>query len=157
MSPKKKTAPESQTKEPQPMEIDVKVHSISTSGSTLARASVTLGGCFAVRGIKIMNSTKGPFVSMPGYQTQKGYKDVCFPCTTDFHQRFQETVLAAYRQELAQINTPRTYERSHQREAPGPSGAPEARAAPAPVASEAPPGPEEEAPEEGPAFGNMTM
>ena len=124
------------------MEIDVKVHSISTSGSTLARASVTLGGCFAVRGIKIMNSTKGPFVSMPGYQTQKG---------------FQETVLAAYRQELAQINTPRTYERSHQREAPGPSGAPEARAAPAPVESEAPPGPEEEAPEEGPAFGNMTM
>ena len=129
MSPKKKTAPESQTKEPQPMEIDV----------------------------KIMNSTKGPFVSMPGYQTQKGFKDVCFPCTTDFHQRFQETVLAAYRQELAQINTPRTYERSHQREAPGPSGAPEARAAPAPVESEAPPGPEEEAPEEGPAFGNMTM
>ena len=103
MSPKKKTAPESQTKEPQPMEIDVKVHSISTSGSTLARASVTLGGCFAVRGIKIMNSTKGPFVSMPGYQTQKGFKDVCFPCTREFHQQFSDTVVAAYRQELSQL------------------------------------------------------
>ncbi len=147
MSPKKKTAPEPHTKEPQPMEIDVKIHSLSTSGSTLARASVTLGGCFAVRGIKIMNSTKGPFVSMPGYQTQKGFKDICFPCTTDFHQRFQETVLAAYRQELTQINSPRTCGQFHQREAPGPSGAAEAGPAP---------GPEEE-PKERPSFGGMTM
>ena len=156
MSPKKKTAPESQTKEPQPMEIDVKVHSISTSGSTLARASVTLGGCFAVRGIKIMNSTKGPFVSMPGYRSANGFKDVCFPCTKEFRQRFQDTVLNAYRQELAQLHEPRIYERPRQREKSGF----EERAAPGPAETreEAPPSGPEEAPEEsGPALGGMTM
>lgn len=157
MSPKNKTAPaqKPQPMEAQPMEIAVKIHSLSTSGSTLAHASVTLGGCFAVRGIKIMNSVKGPFVSMPSYMTAKGPKDICFPCTPDFHKHFQETVLSAYRQELDQINTPRPYERSHQREAPGP----EARRASGSVMpeEEAPPGPKEEVPEEGPSFRGMTM
>ena len=50
----KKTAPTpapAPEREPSPMEIEVKIHSIHTSGSTLANASVTLGGCFAVRGV----------------------------------------------------------------------------------------------------------
>ncbi|WP_300756205.1 SpoVG family protein [uncultured Oscillibacter sp.] len=119
--------------EPQLMDIEVNIHSISTRGSVLANASVTLGGCFAVRNIKIMNSEKGPFVSMPGYRSANGFKDVCFPCTQEFHKRFQQTVLAAYRQELAQLHEPQTYERPRQREssgfeeraAPGPAGDPE--------------------------------
>lgn len=152
----KETARSAPAPEVLPMDIDVKIHSISTSGSTLANASVTLNGCFAVRGIKVMNSGKGPFVSMPGYKSQNGYKDFCFPCTSDFHQRFQQTVLDAYKQELAQINAPRTYERAHQREAPGPAGGPEARSAPGPE-EEAPPGPEEEATEEAHSFGGMAM
>ena len=74
----KKTAP-TPAPEPQPMDIDVKIHSINTSGNVLANASVTLGGCFAVRGLRIMNSEKGPFVSMPGYKSQNGFRDICFP------------------------------------------------------------------------------
>lgn len=151
----KKTAP-TPAQEPQPMDIEVKIHSISTSGSTLAKASVTLGGCFAVRGIKIMNSEKGPFVSMPGYRSSSGYRDTCFPCTPEFHKHFQQTVLNAYRQELAQIHEPRSYERPRQREKSGF----EERAAPGPTETreEAPPSGPEEAPEEsGPALGGMTM
>ena len=149
---KKTTPAPTPAPEPHPMDIDVKIHSISTSGSTLAKASVTLGGCFAVRGIKVMNSEKGPFVSMPGYKSQSGFKDICFPCTPEFHKHFQQTVLNAYRQELAQIHEPRSYEREK-------SGF-EARAAPGPTETreEAPPSGPEEAPEEsGPALGGMTM
>jgi len=113
---KKTTPAPTPAPEPHPMDIDVKIHSISTSGSTLAKASVTLGGCFAVRGIKVMNSEKGPFVSMPGYKSQSGFKDICFPCTPEFHKHFQQTVLNAYRQELTQLHEHRNYERPRQRE-----------------------------------------
>ncbi len=137
-----------------PMDIDVKINSIRTSGSTVAHASVTLGGCFAIRGVKVVNGQKGLFVSMPGYSTQKGYKDVCFPCTQEFHQRFQEAVLHAYRQELKQLHEPQDHAQSRQREAPGPGMDPEERSAPGPtVSEEAPPGPEEEAP----SLGGMAM
>lgn len=151
-TPEPKPTPE---QEPSPMEIAVKIHSISTSGSTLAKASVTLGGCFAVRGIKVMNSEKGPFVSMPGYRTSNGFKDLCFPCTPEFHKQFQQTVLNAYRQELAQLHEPQSYERPRQRE----RTSFEERAAPGPAEAieEAPAGHEEELEEDGPAFGGMTM
>ncbi len=151
-TPEPKPAPE---QEASPMEIAVKIHSISTSGSTLAKASVTLGGCFAIRGIKVMNSEKGPFVSMPGYKTQHGYKDTCFPCTPEFHKQFQQTVLNAYRQELTQLHEPQSYERPRQRESQGPAKEFEQRAAPGPA--ETPAGHEEELEEDGHSYGGMTM
>lgn len=82
-SNQKKTAPQSAPEqEALPMQMEVKIHSLSTSGSVLANASVTLNGCFAVRGVKVINSENGPFVSMPSYKGRDGYKDVCFPCTS---------------------------------------------------------------------------
>jgi len=152
---KPKAAPDpAPVRESPPMDIDVKINAIRPNGGTLANASVTLGGCFAIRGIKVVNSSKGPFVSMPSYKTQSGYRDVCFPCTQEFHQRFQEAVLHAYRQELKQLHEPQDYAQSRQREAPGPGMTPEERSAPGPAASEeVPSGPEEEAP----SFGGMTM
>lgn len=103
-SNQKKTTPQSApVREAAPMEMEVKIHSLNTSGSVLANASVTLNGCFAVRGIKVINGENGPFVSMPSYKGRDGYKDVCFPCTKEFHQQFNDTVVAAYRQELSQL------------------------------------------------------
>lgn len=86
-----------------PMSMDVKIHALSTSGNVLANASVTLNGCFAIRGIRVVNGESGPFVSMPSYRSRDGYKDVCFPCTKEFHQQFNDTVVAAYQQALAQL------------------------------------------------------
>ena len=55
-----KTTPDHTAKEgPAALEMDVKIHSINTGGDVLANASVTLGGCFAVRGLRIVNSAKG--------------------------------------------------------------------------------------------------
>lgn len=89
-----------------PMELDVKIHSLRTDGKVLANASVTLNGCFAVRGVKIMDGPKGPFVSMPSYKSGGEYRDICFPCTKEFHQRFHQAVLDAYQQQLAQLQQP---------------------------------------------------
>ena len=148
-------APASQ-REALPMQVDVKIHSLHASGPVLADASVNLNGCFAVRGVKVVDGSNGPFASMPSYKGRDGYRDVCFPCTKEFRQRFQDTVLNAYRQELAQIHGARSYERPRQREKP----AFEERAAPGPQEEvprerpeEAPAGPEEEAH----SFGGMAM
>ena len=115
-----KTAPApAPAQEPAALEPDAKIHSINTSGNVLAYASVTLGGCFAVRGLRIVDSTKGPFVSMPGYKAKDGCRDICFPCTKEFRQQFQDTVLCAYHRELAQIHRSRGCERPRQRESSG--------------------------------------
>lgn len=133
-----------------PMEMDVKIHTIRTGGPVLANASVTLNGCFAVRGLKIMSGSNGPFVSMPSYKTQSGYRDICFPCTREFHQQFHRTVLNAYQQELDRLHSQR---QEHN------SAAPEPREAPGPVSEEAPEpvGEEPEPTEEEPSRGGMAM
>lgn len=86
-----------------PMQVDVKIHTLHTSGPVLANASVDLNGCFAIRGVKVMDSSGGPFVSMPSYKSGGEYRDICFPCTKEFHQQFHQAVLNAYQQALNQI------------------------------------------------------
>jgi|GEM_PF-6323990 len=49
---------------------DVKIHSIRPEGSCKATASVNIYGDFAVRGIKIMDGSKGLFVSMPAIKPE---------------------------------------------------------------------------------------
>ena len=95
--------PPAPQRETLPMQVDVKIHSLHASGPVLADASVNLNGCFAIRGVKVVDGTNGPFVSMPSYKGRDGYKDICFPCTKEFHQQFHQAVLDAYQQSLTQI------------------------------------------------------
>ena len=85
------------------MKIDVKIHTLRTEGNRLADASVCLDDSFAIRGVRIVNGSKGPFVSMPSYSAGGQYRDVCFPCTKEFKQEFDQAVLDAYQQQLAQL------------------------------------------------------
>ena len=50
-----------------------------------------------------MDSSGGPFISMPSYKDRNGYKDICFPCTKEFRQQFHQAVLDAYQQSLTQL------------------------------------------------------
>ena len=86
-----------------PMQVDVKIHSLHASGPVLADASVNLNGCFAIRGVKVVEGSSGPFVSMPSSNGRDGYKDICFPCTKEFHQQFHQAVLDSYQQSLVQL------------------------------------------------------
>ena len=72
----------------------------------LAYASVTLGGVFAVNGLRLMNSDKGPFVAMPSKADGKGgYRDVCFPVTKEMHEALKNAVISGYHQELSKMAT----------------------------------------------------
>ena len=86
-----------------PMDVDVRINELRTGGSTLATASVTINGSFAVRGVKVVRGKDGPFVSMPSYHGGSGYRDVCFPCTKEFKAKFDQAVLGAYQQQMEQI------------------------------------------------------
>ncbi len=134
------------TQQPLPIEMDVKIHTIRTGGPVLANASVTLNGCFAVRGLKVMSGSNGPFVSMPSYKAKSGYRDICFPCTREFHQQFHRTVLNAYQQELDRLHS-RQQAPEHSMEAPEPVG----EEAPEPIGEESAPSEEE------PSYGEMVM
>ena len=85
-----------------PMQIHVKIYRPSAKGPILADASVNLNGCFAVRGVQVKEGKNGPFVSMPSRQVRDEYRDICFPCTPEFKQTFDQAVLDAYRMELEQ-------------------------------------------------------
>ena len=85
-----------------PMQINVKIYRPSVKGPILADASVNLNGCFAIRGVQVKEGRNGPFVSMPSRQVKGEYRDICFPCTPEFKQSFDQAVLDAYRMELEQ-------------------------------------------------------
>ena len=88
---------------PIPMKVDVKIGSIRPEGSVRAYASINLNDCFAIRNVKVMDSTKGLFVAMPSYKAGNGeYKDICFPVTKEFREQLNNAVIDAYKQALTQ-------------------------------------------------------
>ncbi len=82
------------------MKIDMKVQSLEQEGKCLARLSATLDGCFAVRGLRLMEGKNGLFVNFPSYKGRSGYVDICFPTTAELRQQMTETAVAAYHQAL---------------------------------------------------------
>ena len=79
------------------MDMTVKVFPVQSSKNLLATASVTLGGCFAVRGIQIRDGKNGTFVSMPQRKDAKGeYHDICFPTPAEMRQAINAAVLGEY-------------------------------------------------------------
>lgn len=86
-----------------PLEYDIHIYPSKVDGAQKASASANIGGQFAIRGIKIIEGTKGLFVSMPSYRAGNGeYKDICFPCTKESKADFDRRVLEAYQQTMEQ-------------------------------------------------------
>lgn len=104
MSKAKATPKPSQTKVEQslPMKVDVKIGSIYPEGNIRAYASVNLNDCFAIRNVKIVDSSKGLFIAMPSYKAGNEYKDICFPVTREFREQLNKAVIDAYHQALTQ-------------------------------------------------------
>ena len=86
----------------QKLDISVKVYPVQDGKNLLANASVTIGGCFAIRGVRVMNSEKGAFVSMPQRKTAEGeYKDICFPTTAEMRKAVNSAVLGEYQRAMS--------------------------------------------------------
>lgn len=101
-APKQEQAQNAPAQEQIPTTVGVKINTLR-EGPTLADASIDIGGAFTVNGVRIVNSENGLFVGMPGYRTASGYNDICFPCTTEFHEQVKNSVLNGYQQAIAQI------------------------------------------------------
>lgn len=72
-------------------DLDVRITSMyppGVQGGIRAYASATIAGCFAVRGIKIVEGGKdGLFMSMPSRKTQDGIQGYLFSCDGGIPQR----------------------------------------------------------------------
>ena len=89
--------------QPLPMKVDVKIGSIRPEGNVKAYASINLNDCFAIRNVKVVDSSKGLFIAMPSYKAGNGeYKDICFPVTKEFREQLNNAVIEAYNQALTQ-------------------------------------------------------
>lgn len=89
------------------MKITAKIDRLVQKGNIKAIASVTLDGMFVVKGLKVMDSRKGLFVSMPqesfdGRDGQKKYSNLFFAVTNSAKMELQDAVLQAYQQQMGQ-------------------------------------------------------
>lgn len=89
--------------------LSAKIHKLFDDGDKKVKAvaSVNIGGAFAVHGVKVIDSDKGLFVSMPSNSYKNGsgetkYQDVFHPVSAESRQQFVDTVLSAYDQALAE-------------------------------------------------------
>ena len=97
-------APEVNVERPAPLDVSVKITPVTKDGNLLAFANVTLGGCFAVTGIRVMDSERGIFVAMPDKKNSKGeYHDVCFPTTPEMRKVLHSAVLGEYQHTMEQL------------------------------------------------------
>lgn len=66
-----------------------------------AFVTITLEGCFVVRGMKIIKGNQGMFVAMPSRRKPDGsFQDICHPINQATREKIEEQILAKYRQEL---------------------------------------------------------
>ena len=84
------------------MKTTVKINkTFNGEGNLKGIASVNFDDCFAVTGIRIINSQKGLFVSMPNRKvSDTEYKDICFPVNKEFREELNNAVLDAYHQKM---------------------------------------------------------
>ena len=78
--------------------LDVRAYPIDDpQGSTLAFASVALDGVAAIRGIRVVDSEKGVFVSMPQSKDRDGnFRDIAFPLDGDLRKELSDAVLEEF-------------------------------------------------------------
>ena len=67
-------------------------------------ANITLDNAFVVRGLKIINGTKGLFVSMPSKRRSNGsFQDVAHPINSETRKMIEYMVLEAYQKEVDNV------------------------------------------------------
>lgn len=84
--------------------IDVKVFPSQEAGKLLATANVTLGNCFTIKGLRVYDTEKGLFVSMPSVRGKDGnFHDVCHPTTKEMREALNAAVIGEYHQAVKRI------------------------------------------------------
>lgn len=74
------------------------MHRIERENSNLlAVCEIILNECFVIKGVQVMNSSKGRFVKMPSVKGKdEKYRDIAFPITKKARQVLDTTILKTY-------------------------------------------------------------
>ena len=82
------------------MEItDVRIFKNKKGGPLIAYANVVFNNCFAVKGIKLIETENGRRLSMPSKKTKNPemkYRDICHPITKKTREEMTEKIFAVY-------------------------------------------------------------
>lgn len=78
------------------MTYKVKFTSFPENSSIKGICSVTMNDAFCVKGVKVIEGSKGLFMALPSYKSGEEYKDVCHPVTAEGRKSMSEAVLNAY-------------------------------------------------------------
>jgi stage V sporulation protein G len=64
-------------------------------------ANITFDNAFVIRGLKIINGSKGLFISMPSKRRSDGsFQDIAHPINPETRKMIEDTVLNAYNSEV---------------------------------------------------------
>lgn len=105
----KNTAPKAVSTAAAPVPpIEVRIQRIQPGESKVkAYASVTIGGAFAMHGLRLVEGENGLIVRMPSKSYQKDgetkYSDICHPITKEAYDALNEAVNKAYAQAIAEM------------------------------------------------------
>ncbi len=79
---------------------DVKIY-MEDNNKLKAFATITIDNSFVVRGLKIIEGTKGRFVAMPSMKKKDGtYQDIAHPINNDARMMIEQEVFKAYEEAL---------------------------------------------------------
>lgn len=87
------------------MEItNVKIFRAKRRGPVLAYANVILDNKFIIRGITLIETEKGRFISMPSRRLRnerKSFRDTCHPLNAEVRNELTDAIFAAYDEFIA--------------------------------------------------------
>ena len=124
MAQKKQTAKQTNNQTHSTPKIEARIDRLlSGEGKTKAFVSATIGGAFAIHGIRVIDSEKGIFISMPqesyNKNGEKKYTDTFHPITAEARTALIEAVDAAYAQKLEEAEEPGQQEEAEEGPEPG--------------------------------------
>lgn len=81
---------------------EVKIRKVNNEQTKIkANASVTLNGAFVIHDVRVIEGTKGLFVTMPNRKDPDGeYHDICHPITAEARDIIINSVLDKFHQEV---------------------------------------------------------
>lgn len=96
---------------PEPVNISVSVYPLDSKekdNKVAAMASMYIDNKFVVNNIRIINGSKGEFVSMPSYKTNQVdennravFQDICYPVTAEFRKKMFGDILNTYKETVS--------------------------------------------------------
>lgn len=80
---------------------DIRIRRTYQDSRLRALVSFTIGGDFAVHGIKVIEGPERLFVAMPSRREENGtFRDICHPITPQARKELEDAILSAYRDHL---------------------------------------------------------